>query len=649
MRRSCPTAFGWFQALQRPRGSWASKGAGLFEAIPLLCPRAWASETRDLSVCFVFRGPRRFIQSSAWRGAPPSLGVVERLEDASVIQLPATQPRTVWEVVEFRGDGTVLETWKTAEVLGLHPRDASLFAWDSSLSRRAVLTPRPGSVLLRASACRAILSADRVILFPARRTADTLRVAQSLKTALSARSSLPFELRGLEALLSETVVSYSRAGRRLRAVAEAALADVTRDVQASASELQRMIPIQRKLAELQADVRGALDAVGDLAEDEDQLRALCLSDRAAQFQAVLAKRRAQAALERRRGGKEQRGVGSSSGSGSGSASHSGSHSGSESRSSSSPASASNSLAAETELPGPFEESTPESDLLTASDPHEERRRLETAHEAASASHDGDGGDDSKRSSPTSSSSSPPPSPAHASHSETASFPTHPPRPLLPRPLGQRSPHVRMASAILDSIETKLLAVTGELDELESGLEQAQAVWRMQLDHQRNRVLRVNLLLGIASFGMVTMTVPAAFFGMNLQSGLENAPHAMFAVAQASVALGLFLGGGAFAYYRLGPNRRVAAHLRDMRAVRDLLMFHLDDMEDVVQGLRGRGEVSRAEFEVIVASATRGRPFSAGEMELLYRVVRSDRDRFVEMSKRVRMEEGLDDFQATHFQ
>lgn len=61
---------------------------------------------------------------------------------------------------------------------------------------------------------------------------------------------------------------------------------------------------------------------------------------------------------------------------------------------------------------------------------------------------------------------------------------------------------------------------GYLSELEASMEQTKTVWHMQLDHQRNRVLRVNLLMSIASFAAMSMTVPAAFFGMNLDNRLE---------------------------------------------------------------------------------------------------------------------------------
>jgi hypothetical protein len=36
------------------------------------------------------------------------------------------------------------------------------------------------------------------------------------------------------------------------------------------------------------------------------------------------------------------------------------------------------------------------------------------------------------------------------------------------------------------------------------------------------------------------------------------------------------------YYKVGPKRRYRARLRDMRSLRDLLIFHLDDLDDIIE-------------------------------------------------------------------
>ncbi len=59
-----------------------------------------------------------------------------------------------------------------------------------------------------------------------------------------------------------------------------------------------------------------------------------------------------------------------------------------------------------------------------------------------------------------------------------------------------------------------------LQEKQDYLEVVREVWGMQLDATRNRIIRIDLIVAIASFALIMPTVPAAFFGMNLRSGME---------------------------------------------------------------------------------------------------------------------------------
>ena len=209
-----------------------------------------------------------------------ALGVVEQLHDDVAIALPAGSSRRFWEVAEFRPDGKALETWKTPEVLGLHPRDVHLFTADSGLGARAMIAPRSGAILFRTEVAKAVVYADKVVLFPARRLQDTVHVAQAIKSAIIQRSALPFELKVLESLLSETASAFDKKTKRLGMVAETVMEDINRNFHASAAELQRSLPIARKLTEVQHDVKETLDAIADVANYDDQLQALCLTERA---------------------------------------------------------------------------------------------------------------------------------------------------------------------------------------------------------------------------------------------------------------------------------------------------------------------------------------------------------------------------------
>ena len=56
--------------------------------------------------------------------------------------------------------------------------------------------------------------------------------------------------------------------------------------------------------------------------------------------------------------------------------------------------------------------------------------------------------------------------------------------------------------------------------MEENLEVVREVWGINLSAQRNRIIRINLLVTVAAFAATVAIVPASFFGMNLPHGLE---------------------------------------------------------------------------------------------------------------------------------
>jgi len=389
-----------------------------------------------------------------------SLGVVEQLHEEVAIALPADASRSFWEVVEFRPDGTALETWQTPEVLHLHPRDVHVFTSDSALGHRAMIAPRPGAILFRTESAKAVIYSDKAVLFPARRLSDTVRVAQAIKSALSQRSALPFELKVLESLLAETARSFDTKTKRLGLVAEAVVEDINRNFHASAAELQRFIPVTRKITEMQHDVKETLDAIQDVADYDIQLQLCCLTDRNKALGSAGAGRQSpqqkgtptvqspstegKTATERRPG----RGLSTTS------AGVSNSSAGSMHRS-------------RNNLSGDDGGNSDEEVSFRGGDAYFSRNR--------NASGGGGGGGGGGRGQMS-----------VESVSGGASI--------------ARTPHMRMASRILEAYEFKLLGTQSTLAEMMENMEQTRTVWHMQLDHQRNRVLRVNLLVALASFG-----------------------------------------------------------------------------------------------------------------------------------------------------
>jgi hypothetical protein len=143
------------------------------------------------------------------------------------------------------------------------------------------------------------------------------------------------------------------------------------------------------------------------------------------------------------------------------------------------------------------------------------------------------------------------------------------------------------------------------------------------------------------------TIPAAYFGMNLFSGFEAAPGIFWPIVQGSLAVGGITAGSIWGYFKFGPKRRYQARLRDMRSLRDLLYFHMDYLEEVLEAVREHvgvtGTVSRKEFGKVVRGALKGRsPMTPEEEELLWRVFDQNRSGFLELSEMVRLEDQVTD-------
>lgn len=136
--------------------------------------------------------------------------------------------------------------------------------------------------------------------------------------------------------------------------------------------------------------------------------------------------------------------------------------------------------------------------------------------------------------------------------------------------------------------------------------------------------------------------------MNLRSGLEDVEGLFWPVAGWSCAAAAALGLGLHALLRWWPDASHRRRLRDLKALRDLLIHHLDDLDAisaaVVQsssstsdrnrnnnnGGGGGGRLGRKEFAEAVARA--GVFMLPEEIDLLYRVYDADADGFVEVSE-----------------
>jgi hypothetical protein len=126
--------------------------------------------------------------------------------------------------------------------------------------------------------------------------------------------------------------------------------------------------------------------------------------------------------------------------------------------------------------------------------------------------------------------------------------------------------------------------------------------------------------------------------MNLDSGLEDIPGLFWPVVQGSVTTGLVCAGLIYTYWKIGPKRKYTARLQDMRSLRDLLSYHMDDLDAIIEAVRAKGSLTKSELTEVVGQAVRGKPMSKEETALLFRVFDANRNAVLELSDLIKLEE-----------
>ncbi|XP_049852535.1 uncharacterized protein LOC126332387 [Schistocerca gregaria] len=86
--------------------------------------------------------------------------------------------------------------------------------------------------------------------------------------------------------------------------------------------------------------------------------------------------------------------------------------------------------------------------------------------------------------------------------------------------------------LLESFDDQLQELENSAVNMRNRITNAEQFIGMSVDAQRNRIIRLNLYVAIASFGTSTASAMTSVFGMNLTSGLEHSPHAFLNVLTA---------------------------------------------------------------------------------------------------------------------
>ena len=126
--------------------------------------------------------------------------------------------------------------------------------------------------------------------------------------------------------------------------------------------------------------------------------------------------------------------------------------------------------------------------------------------------------------------------------------------------------------LLEGYGTQLMDLDDRIVALQSRVKANQTLEDLKLRNERNRIMRVELLVSFSGISLTFATVVVGLFGMNLHSGIEEVHGLLWPVAGGSVvasfAIYSSLRGAVSRYYQL---QRTYMHQRDhlQRALRSL--------------------------------------------------------------------------------
>mmetsp|Transcript_596 Transcript_596/g.1567 ORF Transcript_596/g.1567 Transcript_596/m.1567 type:complete len:540 (-) Transcript_596:185-1804(-) len=196
--------------------------------------------------------------------------VLSSLQESSHSAQTVTAAPTTFQVLEICPDGGLQQVAHTSRSLDLASRDVSLF---TSKRSHAAISPRGGrTVLFINDLCRAIVSKDKVLLFPCRRRRHMTSIAASIRARQAAHPTRPFKLNALEALLNSTVKHFYNRAKQLSLL----VTIVTSNVETfAAPDFQNLLPLQHSVSEAYQDVKELQEATTELVRDDKAIAVMC--------------------------------------------------------------------------------------------------------------------------------------------------------------------------------------------------------------------------------------------------------------------------------------------------------------------------------------------------------------------------------------
>ncbi|GMH83429.1 hypothetical protein TrST_g434 [Triparma strigata] len=197
--------------------------------------------------------------------------------------------------------------------------------------------------------------------------------------------------------------------------------------------------------------------------------------------------------------------------------------------------------------------------------------------------------------------------------------------------------------LLEDYNRQLDQILQEITYLQRRVQTKQELVAISLDSYRNRMIRMNVHIGIATMCLGICTTVAGYFGMNLTHGLEEHETAFMTTVVASGLGGAILYAGCHSYLSGSWMReRARGRAEEVLSVTGVLS-HMNSLDYAVKRVIELKEqsndpekdnelISRPVFEKLLRSGRAGGKVTKGELDLIYEILDHTGDGVLEHSE-----------------
>jgi hypothetical protein len=182
--------------------------------------------------------------------------------------------------------------------------------------------------------------------------------------------------------------------------------------------------------------------------------------------------------------------------------------------------------------------------------------------------------------------------------------------------------------LLEAYASDLLEIEMEAMSMTAQIEDTMELIALHLNGQRNRIIRLSLIMEMLALTAGSGAFIGSIFGMNLLSGLEGHPSAFYwTVGGTSVFMGSIL-----AILSLRFRHHVISRPAGIEHNHSGLKHFFSYIDDIEAKVRSSNSISRSEFEAIVASVIGTADIDRKEVDLLFYVLDGNHNNSIEFKE-----------------